>query len=183
MGREPGVAPVVLVPAPAKDPRARRHFTGARRDAGHDLVVGRGAHQVHVAKRISQVEQMDVGIDHARDHGATVQVKHLGVRAAQSHHTARGTGGHDATGADCHCLREWPVLVDRVDARVGDDQVGGLRGHPHGQGGECDEGEPEGETTVVFHHDGMSGRCCGRRVCTVFALSINAAEGTRWTRC
>jgi hypothetical protein len=66
-----------------------------------------------------------VRIYHARDDGAALHVDHARPRTSQRERAPIGPNESHAPTADRHRFAEWATLVDRVDAGVGDDKVGG----------------------------------------------------------
>ena len=98
-------------------------------DSCDDLLVRSGAYQIHVPQCVSQVQQVSVSIDHARDHRAAIQVDDLRALAPQRHRQARRAGKHDPPAPHGHRFHEGAVLVHSIDPAVGDDEIGGLGRH------------------------------------------------------
>ena len=123
--RPAGVAPVVLVPAAADDPLAARRRAGALDDTGDHLVVRGGAGEIHVPQRHAEPGDMGVRVGHPRDHRAALQVDDLRVRTGQCAGAKTITGEDDASAAHGERIHDRTRAIGRVDAAVGDDDVGG----------------------------------------------------------
>jgi hypothetical protein len=145
--------PVVLVPPAPEDPAPRRHVARALDDAGDHRLVRRRSLERDVAQRLAEAEHVRVGIDHPRDDDAPPEIDDAGLRAAQGDRLARGAGEEEAPVADGERLGHRARVVHGVDARVGDDQVGGARlgGGRLRRGERRDEqdGEQRGEQRAV----------------------------------
>ena len=70
---------------------------------------------------------MRVGVGHSRNDGLARGVDDARVRAAQQHRFAHRADELHASVAHGQRADEWMRVVDRIDARVGDDEVGGRR--------------------------------------------------------
>ena len=149
--RESRVGPAVLVPAASGDPHTWRDGPRLCRDARDDLVVARRAGEIHDRERGAEARNVAVRIDHAGDDGAPAEVEHLRLRSPERERAARVTGERDAAAAHRERLHHGTRLVHRIDAGVGDDEIGGrlLRGERRS----C---EREGEAKEAFHD--LSGR-------------------------
>jgi hypothetical protein len=149
--RKASVGPAVLVPAASGNPHAGRDGPRLCRDARDDLVVARRAGEVHDRERGTEPRHVAVRIDHAGDDGAPAEVEHARLRSLQRKRAARIAHEGHSTAAHRERLHHRTRFVHRIDARIGDDEIGGrlLRG-------ERQSCEREGEAKETFHD--LSGR-------------------------
>ena len=124
-GRERRVVRVLgqVVPR-AGDPRARRNLRRTPGDAADDLVERRDARQVELAFGPAPVEEMDVGVDEARNDRLPFQIDRPPGGRSLVERFDRSAGAR-------HRSRHGARGVHRVDRPVREEQVG----HAAGAGG------------------------------------------------
>ena len=122
------VAPLVLVPSAADDPLSGGDVLRSRDDARDDLIIRPGADEVDRLKRLPESEQVGVRVDHAGDDCASPEVEHARGGSLECHRFAHRAGEGNASVAHGQGGNDGARVVDRVDAGVGDDQVGGSSG-------------------------------------------------------
>ena len=133
--------PVVLVPPAAANPLALRHGPGSLDDTLDHLIVRAGAHEVDDAPRGAEAEQVGVRVHHSRNDGLAVEVELLGARTREDLGATCAADEDHAAVANRHGCGDRPVVVHRVDAGVGDDQVGRLLGCECRRDGEGKQGQ------------------------------------------
>ena len=126
--RKARVSPFVLIPAATDHPPIRRNVFDARGDARDDRLVRARVGDVEVGEERPEPEQVRVRVDHAGDDRLAAGVEHARGRAFQEQRLTFRTDELHSAVAHGHRGDERMRVVDGVDPRVGDDQVGGRWG-------------------------------------------------------
>ncbi len=108
-GGEVAARPLVLVPAPALNPLARRSLRSALAHQFRHLVLALACGGVNVVGAMGRAEQVDMRVDEAGQHGTPAQVDDARVQAAAALYLIVAANGQDAPAGlvNRHCLRAW----------------------------------------------------------------------------
>ena len=118
-------APIGLIPIAANYPLARLAASGLLAHIVRDFGDGFHMAQITGFEQCAEAVQVGVGIDKAGHDGRAVEVDARGARAGVGGDIA--ADGENAAAADGQGAGQRLSLVERVDARVFNDQIGGRR--------------------------------------------------------
>ena len=120
--------PLLLVPAAPDDPLPGLRLLDRLGDHRDDLAPARRLHQLQVQLCLADAVEVAVALDEARDDELPLRVDHLRRGADVALDVVAGAERLDAIAADGDRLHLGHPVLHRHDLRVGDDEVGRLRG-------------------------------------------------------